>query len=242
MIKKIFIVFVSLCFSLAFISCSDDDNPTGPEGNQAKELSAKQIQVPPAMQQSTSPHAQQAVLWLSVANSFKSFSSFYTPQGNLNKLFKSNDEWTRTWMVDALQITMDYFDDVTSFGWEIFLTGTDEEFTYNNWLYMEAVQYSDDSYGELKIYKPVTDEVAMEWNWTNESISGIHYFNLFIWDSNPAEKLEIISNPDNSGQIIAYNSVNSQFVQHTKITWTAAGTGYFWEYDVDGNVTNEGPF
>ena len=241
MIKKIFIVFISLCISLVFISCSDDDdNPTGPEGNQAKELSAKQIPVLPAMQQSASPHAQQAVLWLSIANSFQAYSAFYTPQDNLNKLFKTNDEWTKSWMVDALQITMDYFDDETSFGWEIYLTGSDNEFTYNNWLYMEAYQYIDDSYGQLKMYKPVTDEVGMEWNWTNAT-TGIYYFNLFIWEDNP-QKLEIISNPDNSGQITAYNYVNNQFVAHTKITWTAAGTGYFWEYDESGNVTDEGPF
>ena len=146
MFKRILITFISL--SLLFISCSDDDNnPTGPEGNQAKELSAKEIQVPTAMQQSNDPHAHAAVMWISLANSFKSYSAFYTPQENFNKLFKSNDEWTKTWMVDALQITMDYFDDAISFGWEIFLTGTDGEFTYNNWLYMEAEQNIDNSYG-----------------------------------------------------------------------------------------------
>ena len=82
MIKKIFIIFISLCLSLVFISCSDDDNdnPIGPEGNQAKELSLKEIQPPAAMQQSTNPHAQAAVMWLNLANSFKSYSAFYTPQ------------------------------------------------------------------------------------------------------------------------------------------------------------------
>ena len=86
MINKILIIFISIVLSFTFVSCSDDDdNPTAPEENQTQELSVKQIQVPSAMLQSTSPHAQQAVLWLSVANSFKSYSSFYTPQRNLSK-------------------------------------------------------------------------------------------------------------------------------------------------------------
>ena len=238
MIKKIFIVFISLFISLVIISCSDDDsNPTGPEGNQAKELSLKEIQPPAAMQQSSNPHAQAAVMWLNLANSFKSYSAFYTPQDNLNKLFKTNDEWTSTWMVDALQITMDYFEDALSYGWQIFLNGTDGEFTYADWLYMEAEQNIDDSYGQLKVYKPVTTEVAMQWDWSTAASSGIYYFNLFILD-NTSEKLEIVSNPDNSGEISYY----SDQILQTKISWTNAGTGYFWEYDESGNVIDEGPF
>ena len=238
MLKKILMVFISVTLSLTFTSCSDDDdNPTGPEGNQAKELSAKEIQVPTAMQQSNDPHARAAVMWVNLANSFKSYSMFYTPKENFSKLFKSNDDWPKTWNIDALQVTMDYFEDAVNFGWEIFLSGTDGEFTYANWLYMEAEQNIDNGNGVLKVYKPVTTEVGMQWDWSTAATSGIYYFNLFIFDNNN-EKLEIISNPDNSGEISYY----SEQILQTKISWTAAGTGYFQEYDADGNITDEGPF
>ena len=241
--KLISLIF--LMVSLMFIiSCSDDSNPTKPEEQKAKELSLKEITVPEAMKNSQDPHAQMASAYIGLVNGFRNYSTFYQPpagSSNLGKIFKSNDEWTRTWTVDALTVTMNYFESEENFGWNIYLTGTDNEFTYNNWLYMEAEQTVGENSGTMKIYKPVTDQVEAEWNWFYDT-NGKYNFTFFSWNENYSQKIEVVSNPDNSGQLTFYEYVNGQFVPTNKISWTSAGTGHWVEYDAQGNIIDEGDF
>ncbi len=243
--KKIGMIFI--VFSLLFlISCSKDDNPVTPKENkEAKELGLNEIKVPEALKQSGNPHAQRCIGFISLANSFKGFSDFYKPpEGtNLKKIIDIKEDWTRTWTSGGLSITMNYFENNESFGWKVFLTGTDNQYTYSNWLSMEANQKIDNSYGTLIIYVPVTDKPEFKWTWS-QTQTGSNTFTMEVFDENglPQTKIDVVSNADESGELTFYNYVNGSYVKESKTTWTASGTGHWEEYNEQGDLTSQGDF
>lgn len=239
--KTKYLIILLITIALV-ISCSDDENPTSPEEKNAKELNIKEITMPSPMQQSSNTYAQYANAYVNLANSFRGFSAFYSPPNKTRALAKVNEEWSSTWAVDALDVTMNYYDNTSVFGWTIRLDGTDGEFNYNNWLFMEAEENTTTNSGYLKKYKPVTDMLEFEWAYSN-SLAGVYSFILMMYEEGDgSEKIDIISNLDNSGELTYFQTFNDQFVPETKIAWTAAGTGEWWEYDLDGNITDTGTF
>jgi len=243
-VRKTILLLIPFILASYVTSCSDDSNPATPEEKKRQELNIQVIETPTAMQNSQDGHAQTAILWIRLANSFSGYSTFYHPPAGsdrISKILKSHDDWDYTWIVDALTITMNYFENLEIFGWKIYMTGTDGEYTFNDWLYMEAEQAYNESYGVMKIYEPVSEKVAMEWNWASNG-DGQYLFDLIIWNDNSAEKISIINNNDNSGELIFYNFINGQFIAETKIDWNSAGTGEWWEYDLAGNITEHGIF
>ncbi|MCB0742373.1 MAG: hypothetical protein KDC67_00595 [Ignavibacteriae bacterium] len=236
--KKYLIIFIFLAF---LIGCSDDSNPTEPENKTARELNIKEITVPAAMKQSNDVHAQVANAYINLANAFRGYSVFYTPPAGAKNLSKTNEDWARTWELDGLSVTMNYYETGTNFGWNIILNGTDGETTYNNWLFMEAQETIGASNGHLKIYKDGSSELETEWNYSTNS-TGIYSFDLFMYSDENPEKLSITSLPDDSGDLTFYKTFNGSFVPESKVVWTAAGAGEWWEYDLDGNVKDNGTF
>ncbi len=238
---------IIVIFSMLYIiSCSKDDNPVTPnENKKAKELGLKEITVPEALVQSNDSHAQMCVGFINMANGFKGFSSLYQPPVGINlaKIVDIKDDWTRTWTDEQLSITMNYYENDVSFGWQVFLTGTDNQYTYSNWLLMEAEQKVDDSYGTLIIYKPVTEQVEFKWTWS-QSQSGKNTFTMEIFgdDGLPETKIDAVSNSDESGELIFYKYVDGSYVKESRTTWTATGTGHWEEYDASGNIINQGDF
>lgn len=240
MLKKIF-VYTIIFNSLFFMSCSDDgsDNPLSTEG-EIKPLLIKQIEVPSAMQNSTNVHAITANSYIQFANSFEYYSVFYTPPST--RLGKILDEWTKTWTSQGMTIDMNYFENSDNYGWKVYLTGTQDGQVLDNWLFMDAIQNYDDSYGTMKMYDFSNSNVALEWNWMTDS-DNVYNFDFYTWDDVNSYKLEIDSNDDNSGELIQYESEDGNtFIAQLKIEWTSAGTGNWWQYDSSGAVTDSGSF
>ncbi len=242
MLKKIF--FIITLFGLFFLSsCSNDDNPVTQEGNKKqKQLGVSKVDVPAKLTQSSDGHAQMCVSYINMVNGFSDYTNLYTPPES-SELAKLSDNWSQTWTVDKLTIRMEYFENSEDFGWQVFLTGTDGEFVYSDWLSMEAEQKNDNSSGSLTIYRPVTDEIEFQWRWgqtSNEATT----FETFVYDENgsPISKISLVSNPDGSGEITFYADIEGAFVKQTKITWNSDGSGQWTEYDSSGNVKSEGVF
>ncbi len=245
MLKKIIMLLFTAMITLSVISCSDDNSVTPKEEQKVKELGLKEVTVPEPLKQSTDPHAQMCVGMINLVNGFKAYSAYYQPPDNVNlpKQFNSNDSWTKSWTYEQLTMTMDYFENETSFGWKIYLTGTDGEYNYSNWLSMEAEQKLDNSFGTLVIYLPVTDNVGFKWTCTTaQNGTGTFTIDIYEDDGTPSGKIEVTTNPDESGELNFYNYSNGTYVKESRITWTSAGTGHWEEYDEEGNISAQGDF
>ena len=245
MLNKITLMVVLIISMFFVLSCSEDENPVTPEAKkEAKELNIKEITIPEALKQSSDPHAQMCAGYIALANGLKGYASMYRPpeETSMAKLTYVDDNWTRTWTMDQLTVTMNYFENDATFGWEILLTGTDNQFTYSNWLSMKAEQKIDNSFGTLVIYKPVTDQVEFQWQWSETQTQNTFTMETYDDNGNLRNKIEVVSNTDNSGEVTFYGSANGTFAKQTRITWTSTGTGHWEEYDVSGNITDQGDF
>ncbi len=238
-IKKVIIGFLISLIALSFTNCSkDENNPVAPEKKEPAKLQVKEVQVPQHLSQVQDPHAQLVVGFVQLANGFKNYTPFFTPPSGATHVPKTNgvkDEWT--WTSQGLTVRLVYNEGTESVSWKIYLTGVFEGFTVNNWLAGEAEQNKDGTSGHLMVYDPPTSNVLTEWSWNTQS-DGTYIFVVNMYDSD--EKIELTVNPDNSGTIQFYNSVDNTFVLEYKITWTSAGSGQWWEYDTAGNVVSQG--
>jgi hypothetical protein len=245
MLKRLIITGM-LITSISFIfSCSDENNPVTPKTQkEAKELGIREITPPEKMKQSADPHAQMCIGYIGLANGFKNYTAMSQPPKKTvtAKTIDITENWTQTWIIDQLTVTMKYFENNVSFGWKIFLTGKDNQFTYSNWLSMEAEQKQDNSYGYLIIYKPVTTQVEFKWEWSQTQ--SVNNFMMETYDDNGnlISKIEVTTNNDNSGSLVFYDNSNGPFAKRTKITWTADGSGHWIDYNTSGNIINQGDF
>ncbi|MCB9210529.1 MAG: hypothetical protein H6610_10415 [Ignavibacteriales bacterium] len=230
-----------IIFLIFVISCSDDDSPSSPESQTAKELSMKVIDIPNAIKQSSNPYAQQVNVFTTLANSFSVYSFYFTPPSGNQQFLKVNEDWTKSWTVNNITINMNYFENTTDFGWSIYLSGTDGEQTFNNTLFLEAQETIGTQQGTFKIYDPNSNTVASEWTYFTTT-SDVYNLSLFSYNGDNSNKLEIISNNDNSGEFTYYEMASGDFTIDKRVAWNADGTGQWWEYDSTGTLIDSGSF
>lgn len=229
-----------IIFLLLVFSCSNNDNPTEPENNNLKPKAPtfKSIEIPDHMKQSSDIHAQMAVVWLEIANSFTAYSSlFVPPEGakSLPKVNALNDEGKYTWSVGTLSVTLIYSSDNEYTRWKVMFSGTDNGTTYIDWVFMEAEQTADGKNGTLVMYEDNTTDIAAKWTWTNNSDGSSDY--TFLNYSDSGMKLVIHVNADKSGELNFYENVDGGYVLKYKITWNANGSGAWWDYENNENGT-----
>ncbi len=237
--RNLLVMFIPLLF-IFLLSCSNDEdnNLVTPETKEPAKLALKEVQVPEHLTQVQDPHAQMAVAVIQMANGFRNYATFFTPPSGATHVPKANgikDEWT--WQEGDLTIRLVYNEGEDQISWQVYLTGTFEGYTVTNWLGAEAQQSKDGSTGHLIIYDPSTTNIAAEWDWNVES-DGTYSFVFVGYES--SQKIDITVNPDNSGTIQIYNSLQNQFVLQYKISWTASGSGQWWQYDPAGNIVAQG--
>ena len=236
MTKKVLIILISLVLIIVHISCSDDDNPAGPnEGSAPKQPTLKEIEIPEGLANKQDPYAQMAVGFMHMANGFKAFSSFFTPPSN-NFLAKLNDDGTFNWNVGGLAITMEYFEE-QNVGWRVILNGTDGEFFYADWIYLEGEQALGGESGQITCFKKVTTEVDALWEWTLTN-DGVYTMTMIFNDE--FDKVEIIDNGDLSGFVYHYEFHEGVYKLIEKIQHNTDMSGEYWVYDILGNLLTHG--
>ena len=226
--EKLKIVLLIFTIGLLFISCAEE-NSTEPEKTEAKQLNIKTIDVPAAMKQVSDPKASATVAYVSLTNGFQAYTAlFQVPQGANS----TGDKFT--WTRGSLSITM-YYEEGDNLTWKLVFTGSEDGTTYDNWIAMEASQSADEKNGWMKIYEDNSTVVASEWSWTTDS-NGKYSFVLKNNDGESLDKIEIISNPDLSGELYFY----TDNLLTSKTTWDKDGNGQWWEYDEEGNIVTSG--
>lgn len=238
-LKKIILMF-TLIFLTILSGCSknDESNPVAPKTKEPAKLQLKEITVPTHLTQVQDQHAQMVSSYIQMANGLTNYAAFFTPPSgakHLPKGYSTEDEWT--WTEDNLTVTLVYNEGESNISWKVILTGLYEGFTATNWTSMEAEQSKDGNSGHLTIYEPVTTTVAVDWEWNNNSNGNASFI---FTDFESFMKMQIDVNSDNSGMLQVFQSSDNQFILQYKISWTATGSGEWWEYDATGNITDHG--
>ncbi len=229
---------VGLLIIALIAGCSEDKGTNG--GPEAPKFQVKTINVPQKMAQSQDPMAKMAVAYIGMANAIGSHTSLLSPPASAMKLAKpvSIQGWTYTWTEDALSMTLEVSESGNNYVWEMFLNGTDGQFTYNNWKSMRAEEAKDGNSGLLIAYKPVTTEISMKWTWETDPQTEVYTFVLTTFGEGGG-KIEITSNPDDSGELAFYQDINGNYILTFGVEWLADGSGQWWAYD-SGDVSQTG--
>ncbi len=235
--KKMFLSFLIALLAFSLSSCSKDNgsNPVTPEKKEPAKLQMKEVTLPEHLLQVTDPHAQMAVAFVQMANGFRNYSPFFNPPSGSTFTPGENGEWT--WQEGDLTIKLVYNEGTDMISWKIYLTGSFEGYTVSNWLGAEAEQANDGKSGHLLIYEPGTSNILSEWNWNIDATGTYHFEFTNLADF---QKLVVTVNIDNSGVLEFYVGNENQNYMQYKITWTANGSGQWWEYDSLGTIVAQG--
>ncbi len=218
-----------LLFLLAgmFLASCSKKSPTEPANSEPTQLEIKKIEVPSGMKSSADPKAIQTVSLLNFVDTYKGL--FQIPQTAVG------DNGKFTWTRGNLSATMFQGNTDGKISWKLVLNGTENGKTYNNWVALQAGQSTDQKSGWMKIYKENSTEVASKWTWTTDA-NGKYTFTMVSNNTSVINKIEIISNPDHSGELDQYTNN----ILTAKTIWDKDGNGQWWEYDEQGNITNSG--
>lgn len=235
MSKRLVSFVLAVFFVAGFITCSKDSSPTAPkEQKEAPTLAAQQVTVPPQMAQSTDPHAQLAVGFISMANSFSAFGSNFAPPALQKTMFAASPDddptWFQTWTNAGLTISVSIYDKGDMYVWDIRFSGTDGEDTFDNWLFIHAEQSQERNSGTMTIYEPVTTKVSSVFTWGMDA-DNVYTLTMVSIFEGAAEKVVVQQRPDKSGSLEASEGTLDNFVLQFACQWTAEGSGTWTSYD-----------
>ncbi|MCK4547569.1 MAG: hypothetical protein KAW17_09030 [Candidatus Eisenbacteria sp.] len=238
-IRKLSCLFIGLLVLSLAVGCGEDDeSSTGPGPVQAPEMGIAEITVPDGLQSVQDPMAQQALQYITAANRFGNWDSFFSPdKKGAGTAFRDGPPWTETWTEDDLTITITITEDATKYYWEIVLDGTDGEYDYDEFLFIESWQTKDGKNGEMVIYDPETEEEIFKWAWATAA-DGTYTFEMYDFES--GEKVVITIDPDGSGTMSFYSYDGAEWILLFSFTWDADGNGSWAEYDEAGTETDSG--
>ncbi len=241
----------NLLFSAAIVilfmllgGCSKDDDTTNVSPQKDPPVYAGKTVTPPdALIQSSDPGAQEAAMYISMANSFANMAGGYmTPPGKSSGFKSTNGDgppWVYSWDVNdesgTYTITLTINEDSEGSDWNMKITGVVDGNTFTNFTYISGWQSSDGKAGNFTIYDWDTQDIAFTMSWTTDDNNVYTLTVEFPEDS----KIVITSNPDNSGTIEFYEWTGNDFGLSFKAVWDTAGHGEYWEYE-NGEVTEHG--
>ena len=240
--KKAVLLLTSLLFISLIICCSDDGGSTGPEET-GPEWQAETITIPDKMEESADPMVQNAVAYLNLANAIGNYTAFLTPPDKSNSFendfySKEDSSWTYNWSNQELDITLLVTKVGDIYEWTVILNGTDGEYNYDNWTFIEAETQNDNNTGNMVVYQPVTTTVLMEFYWNTDNQDVYH----ITYETYGAEqvKIEIHQYPDGSGEVKFYQFDDADYVMRYKATWNPDGSGQWWTYNENGLLVDTG--
>lgn len=233
-LKFLMIAFFSLL--IVFTGCKKDDEG---DPSEAPEFKTRTIEVPPTMQNSDDIGAQQATAYIGLANGYANMGAMMTPPGKSTLVtnLKDGTPWTYTWEVSdaagTFSVTLTVREDSQMYIWEFKITGNIDGINVNDFVYMRGTEYKDGSQGSLEMWDLENGDLLFSWSWTDSD--GVFTLELLFPDS---FKMLMTVYPDGSGTMDYYTWIN-QWVLEFRVSWTAAGTGEWWQYQ-NGAVVEQG--
>lgn len=240
------LILLTTAFVLVFTSCKkDEDDEKSPNDIPKPTIAANQQQftAPQELAQSTDPYAQQAYSYIMQVNAMTSFMSYFTPPATAEEVNTKSDSQTWTWM----QSYTDQDGNVIEYTFTYTFTETSDKYIWdidmgingNTNDFIDAEEMKTGESGEMNIYYNalgVEDfDVYYHYNWTVSG--GTTIVNMELHDGNSELYSYVLTvNQDGSGEI-AYN-VDEIIV--FRLIWNANGSGTWFEYDEDGEITDQG--
>ncbi len=229
---------IALAAILVFAACSKDDNPTAPTG-EAPQYQVQTITLPQQLEQSSNPHAQTLVSYMRWANIFaSSMTSFIVPPDGYTPERREGALWEYNWKQDALDILLRIQEEQDKFSWVAQFNGKDTEYDYYNWIAFRATQSKDAKSGSFTAYLPNTTIVLGQYTWSIDDAGALH-FKVTTSALQQGGTFIGVVNPDKSGSLEIYKTINGQDILIEKYQWNADGSGQWWVYE-NGEVKDSG--
>jgi len=237
------LAFIGLSLTLIISGCKkDDDKDNTPEPVSKKpaiESKAEMIQVPEAMQQSTDPKAQEATLMVETMASLASYFVYFDPPANATQIGtkSTNESWK--WTDGEYYYYYTYQQTSTKYTWEIKL-GTDGETYYDFLLAEEAL---DGKSGNIRIYYDAfyyegisTEDWYFDYSWEFDNSNNLTV-DMYYYLGEEGYLRYYGKFMNNGSGELSYYIGQTMFY---KMTWTATGSGQWYEYDLEGNLIAQG--
>ncbi len=241
---SLYMLLLGLVAFLALGCGSDDDNgnPSGPGGGgggtDAIDLSSAQVEIPAAMSNAASGNAgaAQATALITLANSFMTYSSWWTPPA-LKFHVPTNAlgaDTTISWSQGDMSIILELNTAGSATTWMVTLNGSDGEQNYENFIYMEGYQMLDGSGGNMSIKDPSDPgSDLLYWEWL---VDPDDVFILNLYSSDDDGTLTVGENPNGSGSV----SQTLGTVLSFEANWNSDGSGSYTFYDGQGDPQDTG--
>lgn len=223
------VLFLLLFALILAIGCSkeDNNNPVAPNEQPPQVSTIPVVQVPTA---APAPIQQQFTL----LNQFTTFwYNTFTFLPNVQPVHQGN---TWTWMAVNGQLTVTITateQENDSVYWKVVLNGSDNQGSYQNWVAMDGTLSRDGTSGNWTFYNLNSSEVSATCQWSKDENNN---FTATIEIPSAGERVELSVQADGSGQAVIYQNN----VKYLEVGWNADGSGWWKEYDDQGNLVNQG--
>jgi hypothetical protein len=239
--RRTAILFSAIVLGMAmfFGACSkdDDDNSNpAPPPEEAPDYAAQTITPPDAMLESEDPGAQQAVMYIDMANGFVDMAGSFGNPPEKSAGFKSTNgdgpPWVYTWEVNDetgnYTVTLTINETGEGSEWDIVVNGVMDGITLDNFTIMHGEQSDDGKNGNFTVYDWENQgDVIFYLSWTTDD-DGNYLLNIEITDS---YKFNVAANADGSGSIEAYEWNGEDYEMTFKAVWDTEGHGQWWQYE-----------
>ncbi len=238
--KSLLLLSVALLIGLG-LACSGDGTSTQPDQGEPPGPPLTSVTIPEAMQTSDDPMARLVVGYVGMVNALSGYGSYFTPPASScfgGGLLGSGPTWTYTWTAEGLTITLTIVESDETYVWDVVLSGSDGTHSYDDWLFIHAEQSKDGASGVVRVYKPVTDDVATVWEW-NVDESQAYHFVLTFYGEGEQGRVILSSYADGSGNLGLYTYVDGTYQLMLRAEWASDGSGEWWTYE-NGEETGHG--
>ncbi len=224
--------------AMMLAGCSKSSSPTSASSTTAPKLSAPVFKGPGT--NATGADTSYGALTVNgLAATFNSvsagYSAIFTQAGTPKQ---SGNTWTWTISGSGYTLTFSAAQSDTTYQWKDVINGNYQGTSYTSWTAFTGSETESGSNGNWTLYNQNTTTLFAQVSWTTDP-SGNLSGNITTYDSTGAQsnKYDFVNNKDNSGSLEQFTTGTNPVL---KVVWTSSGTGQWWEYDDQGNVTKSG--
>ena len=183
---------------------------------------------------STNPEALNTKVAVDAMNGFSSYFLIFsglTPTRDQNAFL-----WTYTSQGLTITLTATKLTD-GGYSWKIVYNGTDSENkTYNNWTSLDGTTTVDSKSGAWVVYQENATTKTADFQWSTSATDALSGTFQLYNNGAPSTQLTLTSNADNSGELKQYDVAALIY----RSLWQANGSGQWWRYDTNGQLTGSG--